>query len=513
MLAHHFLEHAADRSPDKTALVCGSRRLTYAEIDDMANRLARGLMTLGLARGDRVVVHLDNSVEAVVSIFAAMKAGCVCVPLPARTKPLRLAYVLNNCQAAALITSVRTDVAPLWAGTPSLRVTVVAGSERPSNEHAPSPALTFDAIQNSYGAERVPERSIALDLACLIYTSGSTGQPKGVMCDHGNVTFVAHSIMRYLRSASSDVVIGVLPVSFDYGLYQVFMTFGCGGTLVLEQSFAYPAEVLMHIEQERVTGLPGVPSFFAMLLAMDLSPYDLASLRYITNTAASLPASHILALRKRFPNAELFSMYGLTETKRTLYLPPDQLDRRPDSVGIAIPGTEVWVEDTDGKRLGPGEVGELVVRGPHVMRGYWRAPQDTAQRFRPGPLPGERVCHTGDLFKMDDEGYMYFVGRTDDIFKSRGHKVAPKEIEQVLYDIPGVIEAGVVPVADAVLGHAIKAFVAVDGRPLTQAQVLAHCRAHLEDYLVPKYVEFRVQLPKTATGKIDRRHLALGGNG
>jgi amino acid adenylation domain-containing protein len=512
MLAHHFLETAADRSPNKVALVCGSHRLTYAEIDAMANRLARGLVMLGLVRGDRVVVHLDNSVEAVVSIFAAIKAGCVCVPLSARTKPMRLAYVLNNCQAAALITGVHTDVRSLWAGTPSLRVAVVTGSERRSNDDAPLPALRFDAIQKTYTAERLPERCIALDLACLIYTSGSTGHPKGVMSDHSNVTFVARSIMRYLRSSASDVVIGVLPLSFDYGLYQVFMTFGCGGTLVLEQSFTYPAEVLTHIQQERVTGLPGVPSFFAMLLAMDLTHYDLSSLRYITNTAASLPVSHILQLRERFPKAELFSMYGLTETKRTLYLPPDQLDRRPDSVGIAIPGTEVWIEDAEGKRLGPGEVGELVVRGPHVMRGYWRAPQETAQRFRAGPLPGERVCYTGDLFRMDNEGYMYFVGRTDDIFKSRGHKVAPKEVERVLYDIPGVIEAGVVPVPDAVLGHAIKAFVALDGRPLTEAQVLAYCRAHLEDYLVPKYIEFRGELPKTATGKIDRRHLALGGN-
>jgi long-chain acyl-CoA synthetase len=318
--------------------------------------------------------------------------------------------------------------------------------------------------------------------------------------------------MQYLQSDEADVVMGVLPLSFDYGLYQVFMTFGCGGTLVLEKSFAYPAEVLQHVAHERVTGLPGVPTLFAMLLNMDLSPYDLSSLRYITNTAAALPPSHITELRRKFPGVTLYSMYGLTETKRTLYLPPEQLDRRPASVGIAIPGTEVWIEDAAGHRLGPEEIGELVVRGRHVMRGYWKAPLETAQRFRPGPLPGERVCYTGDLFRMDADGYMYFVGRTDDIIKSRGHKVAPKEIETVLYGIPGVVEAGVVPVPDAILGQAIKAVVAVVDGQLTQAQVLAHCRQHLDDHMIPKYVEFRDTLPKTASGKIDRLDLCAGRN-
>jgi acyl-CoA synthetase (AMP-forming)/AMP-acid ligase II len=327
------------------------------------------------------------------------------------------------------------------------------------------------------------------------------------MSDHSNVDFATSSIISYLGNTADDIVINVLPLSFDYGLYQLLMSFKFGGTLVLEKGFAFPAAILKRIEEERATGLPGIPTIFAVLLQMDLSSYDLSSLRYLTNTAAALPPAHIARLREKFPWATLFSMYGLTETKRTLYLPPDQLDKRPGSVGIAIPGTEVWLEDEAGNRLGANQVGELIVRGRHVMRGYWSNPVATAERFRPGPIPGERVCYTGDLFRMDEEGYCYFVARKDDIIKSRGEKVAPKEVETVLYGLKGVAEAAVIGVPDPVLGEAIKAFVVLDGAELTEADVLRHCRAHLEDLMVPKHVEFCKELPKTSSGKIKRTDL------
>jgi len=209
------------------------------------------------------------------------------------------------------------------------------------------------------------------DLACLIYTSGSTGQPKGVMSEHRNVVFASGSIIQYLENTESDIVLAVSPLSFDYGLYQLLMTFRFGGTLVLENSFAFPSLVLQRIAEERVTVFPACRLFFSLLLAQDLDAFDLSSLRYLTNTAAALPPSHVLELCKKFPHAKLFSMYGLTETKRTLYMPPDKLEQRPGSVGIPIPGTETWLEDDEGRRLGAGKVGELVVKGPHVMRGYW----------------------------------------------------------------------------------------------------------------------------------------------
>jgi long-chain acyl-CoA synthetase len=296
-------------------------------------------------------------------------------------------------------------------------------------------------------------------------------------------------------------------LSFDYGLYQLLMVFKFGGTLVLEKNFVFPAAILKKMEAEKVTGFPGVPTVFSLMLQMDTSVYDLSTLRYLTNTAAALPPSHILQIRERFKWAKLYSMYGLTETKRTLYLPPEQLDIRPASVGIAIPGTETWIEGENGQRLPPGQPGELVVRGRHVMRGYWNDPLETAKRYRPGPIAGERLCYTGDIFKTDEEGYFYFVARKDDIIKSRGEKVSPIEVERAIYSLNGVIEAAVVGVPDKVLGQAIKAFVVCKDSTITEKDVMAHCRATLEDFMVPKFVEFRQELPKTSSGKIKKTDL------
>ena len=511
MLVQDFLHAGAERTPNKIALVCGEQRLTYAQIEDRANRLAQALLARGVKRGDRVAIHLGNCVEAVVSLFAALKAGGVFVVINHTTKPDKLLYILNNCRAAALVLDGRNaapeELQALRRKVPSLQCLVICGEGAREAVNRREGHLGFDEIQREFSGARPSTANIDLDLACLIYTSGSTGEPKGVMSDHSNVVFAVNSITHYLENTDRDIVLNALPLSFDYGLYQLLMTFRFGGTLVLENSFAFPAMILKRIEHERVTGFPVVPTMVALLLKMDLSGFDLSSLRYITNTAAALAPSHVQELRRRFPWARLYSMYGLTETKRTLYLPPEQLDKRPGSVGVAIPGTEVWIEDETGHRLGPGVVGELVVRGRHVMRGYWEAPEATAHRFRPGPVPGERLCYTGDLFRMDEEGYMYFVGRKDDIIKSRGEKVAPKEVENVLYALKGVVEAAVVGVPDPIYGQAIKAIIVADGVDLTAAMVLAHCAAHLEDYMVPKHVEFRRELPKTSSGKIKKTDL------
>jgi long-chain acyl-CoA synthetase len=240
---------------------------------------------------------------------------------------------------------------------------------------------------------------------------------------------------------------------------------------------------------------------------MDLSGIDLSSLRYLTNAASGLPVEHVKRLRKLFPSVELFLMHGLTEVARTMYLPPDQAAVRPGSSGKAIPGVELWVEDDQGHRLGPDQVGELVVRGRNVMRGYWRAPELSSKRFRSGATPGERLCYSGDLFRMDEEGYFYFVSRKDDIIKCRGEKVAPREVEQVLYAIGGVQDAAVVGIPDPLLGQAIKAFIVAPGGTLTESGVIAYCKAHLVDFMVPRKVEFRTELPKTSSGKIRRLDL------
>ena len=501
-LVQSFLEESAAQMPDKTALVCGDQRLAYAQIEAMANRLAQALQANGVQRGDRVLLFLQNSVELVVGIFATLKANAVFVPVNHSTKADKLRFMAQDCRAAGLITWQRQakTAVTLQESVPSLKTIVVVGD-------APEGCLSFAGIQETFSAERPCCQSIDQDLACLIYTSGSTGEPKGVMSAHNNVLFAASSIITYLQNRPDDIVLNVLPLSFDYGLYQLLMTFKFGGTLVLERSFAYPAQILKRIAAEKVTGFPLVPTIAAILLQLDLSPYDFSSLRYLTNTAAALSPSHITALQEKFPQATLYSMYGLTETKRTLYLPPEQLAIRPGSVGIPIPGTEAWVEDEAGNRLGPGEIGELVIRGSHVMRGYWERPEASAARFRPGSIPGERLCYSGDLFRVDSEGYFYFVGRKDDIIKSRGEKVAPKEIENVLFSLAGVVETAVIGIPDPVLGEAIKAFVVQKDGSLTKQDILRHCRQHLEDFMVPQQIEFRSELPKSSNGKIAKKEL------
>ena len=485
-------------------MVLGEVRVTYEELETMANRMANVLERHGVKRGDRVVLFLDNSVEAVAGVFATLKAGAVFSPVNPTTKADKLAYVLNNCRATAVVTHGRLlgTVAEAVQQAPSVAAVLVAGEEKP----AVRGGVGLSQAMQSAPAVSPANPGIDIDLAMLIYTSGSTGFPKGVMMTHQNIVHAATSITTYLENTPQDIILSVLPMSFDYGLYQVLMSVKMGATVVLEKSFAFPNMVLQKLTQERVTGFPLVPTMAAILLQMkNLLPGSFPHLRYITNTAAALPPAHIQRLQELFPTTRIYSMYGLTECKRCTYLPPEQLKSRPGSVGRAIPNTEVYVVDDQGRRVGPGEVGELVIRGGHVMKGYWENPTATDRVLRPGPHPWEKVLYSGDLFKTDEEGFLYFVGRKDDIIKTRGEKVSPKEVENVLYAMPGVREAAVVGVPDPILGMAIKAVI-VPAEPgaIAEQDVLRHCAQHLEDFMVPKSVEFRSELPKTSTGKIRR---------
>ena len=330
------------------------------------------------------------------------------------------------------------------------------------------------------------------------------------MLTHLNMVSAADSVLSYLELNDRDVILCVLPLAFGYGLYQVLMGFSVGATVVLERSFAFPVKTLEMIAQHRVTSFPGTPTIFSMLIGIKTLPeYDLHALRMITNAAAALSDDHISKLREIFPQAKLFSMYGLTECKRVSYLPPDQLAIRPKSVGRGMPNQEVWLVDEQGNRLPNGSTGELVVRGNHVMRGYWERPEETAERLKPGTVVGERVLYTGDIFRTDEEGYLYFVARNDDIIKSRGEKVSPPEVENALYSLEGVLEAAVVGVPDPVLGQAVKAFLVLkDGYRYSDKEVIKYCLAKLENFMAPKYVVFVDSLPKTDNGKIKKLALA-----
>lgn len=511
MRVETYLRNSAKRTPGKVAVITGDREFTYAELDRQSDQLARTLVQRGVCRGDRVVIFMDNCWEAVVAIFAALKCGAAFSPVNPTTKADKLAFMISNCRPSALITLGSLMQVSLKAlhGASSVRVVVATG--RGDEPKLPGSLVRFDdAVSSSGATSSLPFPGIELDLAMVIYTSGSTGMPKGVVMTHQNIDAAATSITTYLESVADDIVLNVLPISFDYGLYQVLMAVKVGATLVLEKSFAFPRAILDRAEKVGATGLPLVPTMAALLLQMkDLKPGMLPKLRYITNTAAALPPAHIMRLRDLFPHARLYSMYGLTECKRCTYLPPSELQKRPASVGIPIPGTEAWIADEEGARVGPEVVGELVIRGPHVMKEYWENADATARVLKPGPFPWEKVLHTGDLFRMDGDGFLYFVARKDDIIKSRGEKISPKEVETVLYALPGVREAAIIGVPDPILGASLKAVIALEpGVDLSRNDVLRHCAAHLEDFMVPKSVEFRQELPKSDNGKIDRRAIA-----
>jgi long-chain acyl-CoA synthetase len=504
MRVERFLQDSARRFADKTALVAGSRRLSYGELDILSDRLAAALAARGIARGDRVVLFMENDWEAAVGIFGTLKAGAVLCPVNASTKLEKLCHVLNHCRATALLTQARllpvTKAALVRA--PSVALTLASGGA-----DAVAEPLSFDAAIAA-GGPRPAAPGIDLDLAMLIYTSGSTGRPKGVMMTHQNVVAAADSITSYLDNSADDVILSALPISFDYGLYQILLAVKVGATLILEKSFGYPQLIFEKMVKERVTGFPLVPTMAAILLQRkDPGRGGLARLRYITSTAAALPPAHIARLQELFPQVRLYSMYGLAECKRCTFMPPDELRRRPGSVGIPIPNTEAYVIDDNGARAAPGVIGELVVRGAHVMKGYWKDIAATERVLRPGPHRWEKVLHTGDLFRADEDGYLYFVARKDDIIKSRGEKVSPKEVENALYALEGVREAAVVGVPDPILGMAIKAIlVMAPDAGVTVKDVIRHCKRHLEDFMVPKLVEFHDALPKTESGKISRRH-------
>jgi long-chain acyl-CoA synthetase len=509
LLVDQLLHRAAERCPDSEALVSGGHRLSYAQLDIATARVAAGFRSLGVARGDRVAIHLENGVEAVLSIMGALRAGAAFVPINPTTKGQKLGYLLQDSGASLLVSDRRgaPSVAEAREAVAKPCPIVLTGLGRQRDDDGPSfPCVRFEDLGETAVLGRDVPR-IDLDLAALIYTSGSTGRPKGVMMTHANILAATTSINSYLQNGPDDAILDVLPLSFDYGLYQLFLAMQSGARVLLERSFAFPTVMLELMARERVTALPIVPMIAALLLKHDLAPYDLGALRYITNTGAVLPPVHIAALRERLPRTRIYSMYGLTECKRVSFLSPDDLEARPTSVGKPMTNVDVYLLDEEGRRTDCG-VGELVVRGPNVMQGYWQADEATERVLRPGVIPGEKVLHTGDLFRIDPDGYMYFQGRTDDVIKSRGQKVSPREIEDVLHGAPGVCEAVVIGVADPLLGEALQAYVTLHpGAGVTARDILLHCSKNLEDFMVPRSVEIVTSLPHTTSGKLARREL------
>jgi amino acid adenylation domain-containing protein len=494
----------ADGGAAKNAVIVEGRAHTYAELFDAASRLASALHDRGVQRGDRVAIYMDNTWPCVVSIFATLLAGGAFLIVNPQTKSDKLAFILEDCGARVLLTDAHLakEYRAALDGVRAKPGVIASGMSADEAE-------SFDAVIANAAPLRQRMPTIPLDLAALIYTSGSTGNPKGVMQTHQSMAFACGSLVEYLRLGPEDRILCALPLAFDYGLYQLLMSVRLGATLVLERSFTFPAQVFARMRETRVTVFPGVPTVFAMLLAAHgREPLSFPDVARVTNTAAALPDDFALRLREVFPNALIYKMYGLTECKRVSYLEPELVDAKPGSVGKAIPGTEIYLLAADGREVPAGEVGVLHVRGPHVMLGYWNRPDLTDVMLKPGKLPGERVLCTQDHFRMDDEGFLYFVGRTDDIIKTRGEKVSPVEVENVLHAIAGIREAAVVGVPDDVLGQAIRAYVVPNaGASLNEREIRAQCAARLENFMVPRDIVFCDDLPRTTTGKVSRKAL------
>ena len=500
---HDSLARAAAASPAKPAIVDDAGTLAYGELYERALRFARVLQEGGLRQGERVVLYLDNTAGCATAIFGTLLAGGVFVVVNPQTKAEKLAYVLADSEAAALIVEGRLEATAAEAlrSVPPIRLLLGTGDRGSSRWPNVGDAVRA-AEPNPVDPATTPQ-----DLASLIYTSGTTGIPKGVMMTHGALSFSTASVSQYLRLGPDDRILNILPFAFTYGLNQLLLTVTLGARLVLERSFVFPLRTLERIRNEAVTVFPGVPTTWATLLNIEgLGEYP--SVRCLTNAAAGLPPSFHDGLRRVFPNAAIFRMYGLTECVRVCYLEPELLDVKPTSVGKAIPGTEAVVLNEAGEPTEAGEIGVLHVRGPHLMRGYWRAPEATARMLRTDSDSQEKTLCTHDHFTIDEDGYLTFVDRSDDMIKTRGEKVSSVEVENALHEISGIRAVAVVGVPDDVLGQAIHAYVVLeDDSSLTEREIIRLSRSTLEGFMVPQEVRLVSQLPQTESGKIRKQSL------
>jgi len=510
-LIHHMLRTSARRAPEKEALVHGNERLNYLEVARRTTGLAKGLRRAGLSRGDRVGIYLEPTVPQVISIFGVSESGGVYVPINAALFPEQVAHIAKDCAMKGLITTAAklSTLSAVLPQIPSLEFIVVTGEQKETKGSLPQ--HRFEELCDLPGPPDWREQSISKDLAAILYTSGSTGRPKGVMLSHANVMAGSTIVSTYLGITSSERILAVLPFSFDAGMNQLMTAFQQGGTIVLI-NFVFAREVVQMLLKERITGLAGVPTLWSLLAQPNstLQKQALPDLRYITNTGGAMPQAVLKVLRQALPTVQIFLMYGLTEAFRSTYLPPQELERRPTSMGRAIPDTEIIVLNEQGQLCQPGEVGELVHRGPTVSLGYWNRPEDTARALRANPLlppemgDCERVCYSGDLVKMDEEGFLYFLGRRDTMIKSSGFRISPTEIEEVLFQSGKLRGAAVIGIPDELLGQTIKAFVVPrDGEALNVEALSAACAEKLPRYMVPKTIEVLSELPKTSSGKVD----------
>jgi len=501
MLIDRLLTRSAERRPTGTALVQGDVRASYGELFDKAGRMARSLGELGVRRGDRVAIALENSLEYLVAHFGALMAGGVSVPVFHNTPAASFAKIAADCEPAAVISRPALHRALLKSGAAPARAKfIIAGGATGEREAG---CFSFDDCLASPGALDIGARSTS-DLATIIYTSGTTGDPKGVMLSHGNLYANTRSIVEYLELTESDSVMVVLPFYYSYGNSVMLTHVMQGATLVADNRFMYPNKVLEAIVKEEVTGFAGVPSTFAILChRSSFRNMSFPALRYMTQAGGAMAHEMAFELLKVVPHAKIFIMYGQTEASARLsYLPPKDIYRKSGSVGTAIPGVTLEVLDETGRPVRPGETGEIVASGENVMLGYWGKPEDTG-----AVLKGDKL-HTGDMATVDEDGYIYIKSRKTEMIKSGAHRIAPREIEEVLLKDQAVFEAAVVGRPDGILGESISAFVVLkEGASASSQDLLRLCHENLPPYKMPREIIFTRALPKTENMKVKRAEL------
>ncbi|WP_230969274.1 acyl-CoA ligase (AMP-forming), exosortase A system-associated [Nitrogeniibacter aestuarii] len=517
-LLHELIFASAQSTPDAGALTAGQVTLSYAELGHRVRQFGQGLAALGLDRSERVAVFLDKRIETVEAIFGATCAGGVFVPINPILKPEQIAYILRDCNVRVLVTSKSrlTLLESVLHECHDLRhvVLIDALDETPTVEGCT--VLTREAM---LAAQAPTHRVIDADMAGILYTSGSTGRPKGVVLSHRNMVAGAKSVAQYLGNHREDTLLAALPLSFDAGFSQLTTAFHSGARVVL-LNYLMPRDVIKAMEREGVTGLTAVPPLWIQLAQLEWPESVAQRLRYIANTGGRMPLETLNRLRSHLPTTKPFLMYGLTEAFRATFLPPEQAEQRPDSIGKAIPNADVLVLREDGSECAPNEPGELVQRGALVAMGYWNDPEKTAERFKPLPntAPGrqqglvlpEIAVFSGDTVRRDEEGYLYFIGRRDEMIKTSGYRVSPTEVEEILYSTQLVGECAAFGVAHESLGQAIHVIATgPQGGALDVDAVLAACRAKMPAYMVPGTIQAHEgALPRNPNGKIDRKTLS-----
>jgi acyl-CoA ligase (AMP-forming) (exosortase A-associated) len=514
-LLHELIEASAAAHPRRVALTHGAQSVDYITLHDNVSAFAASMAGLGITRGERIAVYLEKRPETVITLFGAAAAGAAFVPVNPLLKAPQVAYILRDCNVRVLVTSIeRFELLNAALRDCADLKHIVLVNDEGSLPQCPRAVHRWRDIFTAPG--RMAARVIDHDLAAILYTSGSTGNPKGVVLSHRNMVAGAKSVASYLENRPEDTLLAALPLSFDAGLSQLTTAFHAGARVVL-LNYLVPRDVLKALDTERVTGLTAVPPLYIQLVQAEWPPSIAEHLRYFANTGGRMPLQTLTALRARLPRTKPYLMYGLTEAFRSTYLPPSEVDRRPDSIGKAIPNAEILVLREDGTPCAPNEPGELVHRGALVAMGYWSDPAKTAERFRPlpGREPGftlsELAVFSGDTVRMDEEGFLYFIGRRDEMIKSSGYRVSPTEIEEVVYGTQLVGETAAFGVPHPALGQAIVVVATPrEGGVLDAAALLSACRERLPAFMVPARIVVREgPLPRNANGKIDRK--SLGG--